>query len=153
MSEEKTSSPSASPSQKDSAEKRRNFYAYTLLASVLAMAVIGLLNIWDAGLSGTFTYKAIATLIVTASLATFLYTLTYNHERKLVKKLGMVTGIAAVGLAGVLLAQIWFDAFQDLILGKIVVTFIIIGLLAAFGIAVADDFFDNKKLKDENYLD
>jgi hypothetical protein len=155
MSEEKTSpsQPPTSPSQEDSPVKRRNFYAYALLGSVLAMAVIGLLNVWDAGLSGSFSYKAITSLVVTASLATFLYTLTYNHERKLVKKLGMVTGIAAVGLAGVLLAQIWFDAFQELILGKVIVTFVIIGLLAAFGIAVADDFFDNKKLKDENYLD
>ena len=134
-------------------EKRRNFYAFTLLACVLAIAIVGLLNIWDVGISGTFSYKAIASAVVLAGLSGFLYTLTYNHDKKLVKKLGMITGIAAVALSVIIIGQIWFDIFQEVIFGKLAFTLLIIGLLAAFGIAMSDDFFENKKLKDENYLD
>ena len=134
-------------------ESRRNIYAYTLLGCVLAIALVGLLNIWEVGIDNSFTFKSITSLIVIAGLSGFLYTLTYNHDKKLVKKLGIATGIAAVALSAVILGQIWFDLFQDIIFGKIAITLIIIGLLAAFGIAMSDDFFENKKLKDDNYLD
>ena len=135
------------------AESRRNIYAYTLLGSVLAIALVGLLNIWDVGLDKSFTFKSITSLIVVAGLSVFLYTLTYNHDKKLIKKLGFVIGIAATALSAMILGQIWFDLFKEVIFAKIAFTLVIIGLLAAFGIAMADDFFENKKLKDENYLD
>lgn len=134
-------------------EKRRNIYAFTLLGCVCAIALVGLLNIWEVGISGTFTYKSIASLVVVAGLSGFLYTLTYNHDKKLVKKLGTVVGIAAIALSAIILGQIWFDMFQDVLFGKMIFTLIIVGLLAAFGIAMADDFFESKKMKDENYLD
>ena len=135
------------------AESRRNIYAYILLGSVLAIALVGLLNIWDVGLDKSFTFKSITSLIVVAGLSVFLYTLTYNHDKKLIKKLGFVIGIAATTLSAMILGQIWFDLFKEVIFAKIAFTLVIIGLLAAFGIAMADDFFENKKLKDENYLD
>lgn len=134
-------------------EKRRNIYAFTLLGCVCAIAFVGLLNIWDVGISGTLSYKSIASLVVVASLSGFLYTLTYNHDKKLVKKLGTVTGVMAAALSVMILGQIWLDLFKEIIFGKLAFTFIIIGLLAAFGIAMADDFFESKKMKDENYLD
>ncbi len=134
-------------------ETRRNLYAYTLLGCVLLIALVGLMNIWELNIGGTLTFKIIGSLAVLGGLSGFLYTLTYNHEKKLVKKLGTVTGVAAVALSVLILGQIWFDAFQDIFFGKLALTFIIIGLLAAFGIAMADDFFESKKMKDENYLD
>jgi hypothetical protein len=134
-------------------EKRRSFYAFTLLGCVLSIAIVGLLNIWDVGISGTVSYKLIASAVVLSGLSGFLYTLTYNHDKKLVKKLGMITGIAAVALSTIILGQIWFDLFQNIIFGKLAFTLLIIGLLAGFGIAMSDDFFENKKMKDENYLD
>lgn len=133
--------------------KRRDIYAYTLLGSVLAIALVGILNIWNVGISGTMTYKSIASFVVIGGLSCFLYTLTYNHDKKLVKKLGFITAIAAITLSAMILGQIWFDLFKEVIFAKIASTIIIIGLLAAFGIALSDDFFENKKLKDENYLD
>lgn len=134
-------------------ETRRNVYAYTLLGCVLTIALVGLLNIWEFAISGNFTFKVIGSLIVIASLSGFLYTLTYNHDKKLVKKLGTLTGASAVALSAIILGQIWFDLFQGIIFGKLAATIVIIGLLAAFGIAMADDFFESKKMKDENYLD
>lgn len=135
------------------AESRRNIYAYTLLGCILAIAAVGLLNVWDVGIGESFTLKSITSLIVVAALSGFLYTLTYNHDKKLVKKLGIVTGIAAVALSAMILGQIWLDLFKEVIFIKIAVTLVIVGLLAAFGIGMADDFFESKKLKDENYLD
>lgn len=132
---------------------RRNIYAFTLISCVLAIALVGLVNIWDLGMSGSLTFKVIGSLVVIASLSGFLFTLTYNHEKKLVKRLGTLTGVAAVALSAIILGQIWFDLFQEIIFGKLAATIVIIGLLAAFGIAMADDFFDSKKMKDENYLD
>jgi len=51
------------------------------------------------------------------------------------------------------LIQTWTSAFDGLIFGKIISTLVVVGLVAAFVMAVFDDFFENKKLKDENYLD
>lgn len=136
-----------------SPESRRNIYAYTLLGSVIAVAIVGLLNIWGAGLAETLSMKIGGSFIVVGGLATFLYTLTYNHDVKIVKRLGNLTGILAVALCGIILAQIWFEPFQEAFFGKISFTLVIIGLLAAFTIAVFDDFIENKRLKDENYLD
>ena len=136
-----------------STEKRRNIYAFTLLGCVIAIALVGILNIWNVGMNESFTFKTVMSLIVVACLSAFLYTLTYNHDKKLVKKLGLITGIAAVALSVMTLGQIWFDLLEIFVFGKIASTLVIIGLLAAFGIAMSDDFFQDKKLKDENYLD
>lgn len=136
-----------------SPESRRNIYSYALLGSIGLIALVGLLNIWGAGIDSSVTVKIFASLAVVAGLSAFLYTLTFNHDVKLVKKLGAFTGIAAAALSAVILAQIWFTAFNEVFFGKLTVTIVILGLLAAFIIAVFDDFFENKKLKDENYLD
>jgi len=134
-------------------ESRRNIYSYTLLGCIGLIALIGLLNIWGAGMDGSVMMKAFGSLSVIAGLSGFLYTLTFNHDIKLIERLGVFTGVAAVSLSGVILAQIWFDAFNDIFFGKLIVTIVILGLLAAFVIAVFDDFFENKKMKDDNYLD
>ena len=134
-------------------QSRRNIYSYALLGSIGLIALVGLLNIWGAGIDSSVTVKIFASLTVIAGLSAFLYTLTFNHDVKIVKKLGAFTGIAAAALSAVILAQIWFSAFNDIFFGKLTVTIVILGLLAAFAIAVFDDFFENKKLKDDNYLD
>lgn len=138
---------------KNSEENRRNIYAYALLGCVVAIAAVGLLNIWGAGISESFTFKSILSFVVVACLSGFLYTLTFNHDIKLIERLGKTTGVIAAILSAVILAQIWFDAFQEIFFGKLSVTLLILGAIVAFIIAVFDDFFENKKLKDENYLD
>lgn len=134
-------------------ESRRNIYSYTLLGCIGLIAFVGLLNIWGAGMDESAMLKIFASLAVIAGLSGFLYTLTFNHDVKIIKKLGNFTGIAAAALSAIILAQIWFDAFNEIFFGKITVTIVILGLFAAFIIAVFDDFFENKKMKDENYLD
>jgi len=134
-------------------ESRRNIYSYALLGSIGLIAFVGLLNIWGAGMDSSLMMKTFGSLAVIAGLSGFLYTLTFNHDVKIVKKLGAFTGIAAAALSAIILAQIWFSAFNEIIFGKLAVTIVILGLFAAFVIAVFDDFFENKKMKDDNYLD
>lgn len=136
-----------------SEEKRRKFYAITVIASIVIISIIGLLSIWDVGLNANFTVKTVISLCILAVLSMFLYTLTYNHDKKIVKQLGYITGIAATAISVLIMGQIWCDMLNEIIFGKIIVTLIIIGGLAGFGIAMSSDFFESKKLKDENYLD
>ncbi|MCI5059641.1 MAG: hypothetical protein MRY79_01060 [Alphaproteobacteria bacterium] len=134
-------------------ETRRNIYAVTLLGSVIALAIVGLLSLWGAGLEETFTIKAVFSFITIAGVSAFLYTLTHNHDIKLIKRLGNLTGILAVIFGGCILGQIWLDMFDEVFFAKFIGSIVILALLIAFAIAVFDDFFENKKLKDENYLD
>lgn len=134
-------------------ETRRNIYSYTLLGCIGLIAFVGLLNIWGAGMNSSAMMKIFTSLGVIGGLSGFLYTLTFNHDIKIIERLGAFTGIAAAALSIVILLQIWFTAFNEMFFGKITITIVILGLLAAFVIAVFDDFFENKKMKDENYLD
>ena len=59
----------------------------------------------------------------------------------------VVTGAALV------LLQMWFHIFNPEIFWKLVVTLVIIGSVASFIIAVKQDLSDEKKLKDDKYLD
>lgn len=134
-------------------ENRRKIYAVSLLVCITAIALIGVLSLWGVAFGDTALFKIMGSFIIVAGLSGFLYTLTFNHDVKIIEKMGALTGVLAVALSGMILAQIWFDAFADIFFGKMVGTIIIAGLLIAFIIAVFDDFFENKKLKDENYLD
>jgi len=135
------------------ADKRNKTYAYTLLGCVLAIAVIGLAGIWGIAPADSTLYKLVASFITIGALSAFLYTLNMGSDQKYSKRLVFIVGGSAIALGVLVLLQTWTSMFDSLIFGKITSTLIVIGLLAAFVMAVFDDFFENKKLKDENYLD
>ena len=135
------------------ADKRGKTYAYTLLGSVMAIALIGLLGIWGLHPEGSILYKLIASFVTVGALSAFLYTLNMGTDKKYSQRLVYIIGGSAISLAILVLLQTWTSLFNDLVFGKIISTLVIVGLLAAFVMAVFDDFFENKKLKDENYLD
>ncbi len=143
------------PKKDATLEKRRNLYAYGLLGCILAIAAIGLAGLW--GLVGledaSLTLKIFLTLIIVGTLSGYLYMLSFQQEEKNKAVLVWVSGAMGIALSGSLLLQIWLDLFNDVIFGKLIMTFIVIGVLSALVIALFDDFFENKKLKDENYLD
>ncbi len=144
-----------SDKKEDNLAKRRNFYAYGLLACILSIAAIGLAGVW--GMldiqDASITLKILITLVVLACLSGFLYTLSFQQEEKNKQILIYVSGAMGIALSASILAQTWFDPFSDVIFGKLIFTFIVIGVISAFVIALFDDFFENKKLKDDNYLD
>ena len=63
-----------------------------------------------------------------------------------------IIGVVLIGAALTLL-QIWFDLFTWIIFWKLIATLVIIGSVVSFIIAVMIDMGDQKKLKDEKYLD
>jgi len=135
------------------ADKRNKTYAYTLLGCVLAIAVIGLAGIWGISPADSMLYKLVASFVTIGALSAFLYTLNMGSDQKYSKRLVFIVGGCAIALGVLVLLQTWTSMFDGLIFSKITSTLIVVGLLAAFVMAVFDDFFENKKLKDENYLD
>lgn len=67
----------------------------------------------------------------------------------------LVKCIVVLVLAGaaLVLLQMWFHIFDATIFWKLLVTLVIIGSVASFIIAVKQDLTDEKKLKDDKYLD
>ena len=145
----------SSDDKNNTLSKRRNAYAYGLLGCILALAGIGLMGIW--GLIGfqeaSITFKLVVTLIVLACLSGFLYTLSFQQEQKNKKILICISGTMGVLLSASIILQVWVSLFNNEVFGQLLMTFIVIGVISAFVIALFDDFFENKKLKDDNYLD
>ena len=134
-------------------DKRSKAYAYTLMGCILAIAFIGLLGIWGLTPLDSSLYKLLASFVTVGALSGFLFTLNAGTDKKISQRLVYIVGGSAIGLALIVLLQIWTSLLDESIFSRIVGTLVVIGLLAAFVMAVFDDFFENKKLKDENYLD
>jgi hypothetical protein len=134
-------------------DKRSKAYAYTLMGCILAIAFIGLLGIWGLTPLDSSLYKLLASFVTVGALSGFLFTLNAGTDKKISQRLVYIVGGSAIGLALIVLLQIWTSLLDESIFSRIVGTLAVIGLLAAFIMAVFDDFFENKKLKDENYLD
>lgn len=62
-----------------------------------------------------------------------------------------ISGILVAGSALVLL-QIWFDLFNDLVFWKLLVTLGILGCLGSFMIAIRQDMDEEKKMKDDKFV-
>jgi len=137
-----------------SIDTRRKTYSRTLIGCILAMTFIGLANVWSPNLMDATLYKVLGTLAIITGLSGLLYTLTFRDgEEKMEKSLVMVIGGVSSALAAMFIAQIWFDALGGILFGKLTTTGIIIAVIAGVLITLKDDFFENKKMKDENYLD
>ena len=55
--------------------------------------------------------------------------------------------------AALVIIQLWTNAFEWLLLGKILGTLTILGGVASFVMASQEDVSSEKKLKEEDYLD
>lgn len=67
----------------------------------------------------------------------------------------LVKCIVAVAVlsVGLILAQMWFTLFAADIFWKLLVTLVLLGGLVSFLIAVKQDLSEDKKLRDDKYLD
>lgn len=63
-----------------------------------------------------------------------------------------IIGVVLLG-AALTLVQIWMGLFESLIFWKLIATLVIIGSVVSFIIAVMVDMGDQKKLKDDKYID
>lgn len=134
--------------------ERRKAYALTFLISGLALGGVGILALWAPDMISGTLGKVTLSLVVALATSATLFMLTFGSEEgKLTRKMVLIIGGCTVTISGILLGQIWFDFLEESVLGKIVLSLVCIGFLAGFVISVWEDFFENKKLKDENYLD
>ena len=63
-----------------------------------------------------------------------------------------IVGIV-LACAALILVQMWVPIFETAIFWKLIVTLVIIGSVVSFIIAVKQDLTDDKKMKDEKFLD
>lgn len=63
-----------------------------------------------------------------------------------------IIGIVVVGVA-LILVQMWFSPFQWFTFWKILATLGLLGGLVSFFIAVKQDITEEKKLRDDKYLE
>jgi hypothetical protein len=63
-----------------------------------------------------------------------------------------IVGLVLTGTALGLL-QLWFSLFAYDVFCKLMITLVVLGVVVSFLIAVKQDLTDNKKLKDDKYLD
>ena len=71
------------------------------------------------------------------------------NTQKIMRFIVMLVLFAAV----LVIIQLWTNAFEWLLLGKVLGTLTILGGVASFVIASQEDVANEKKLKDEDYLD
>lgn len=133
-------------------ENRRKAYAIGFLGSGFALAATGLFIVWSPD-DWSSVFNITLTLLVTLLSSAILFTLSFSQDDRVSKKTVVIIGGCAIALAATLIAEIWFDIFEDSMLFQVVVTLLVIAGAAGFFLSVWDDFFENKKLKDENYLD
>lgn len=55
--------------------------------------------------------------------------------------------------AALFLLELWFDVFNDATFIKLMVTLFVVGMVAAFVMAAKRDLTQEKKLRDDKYLD
>lgn len=63
-----------------------------------------------------------------------------------------IIGIILSGTVLVLL-QMWFSLFDMVFFWKLLVTLVILGSVASFVIAIKQDLTEDKKLKDDKFID
>lgn len=71
------------------------------------------------------------------------------NTQALVKSIVVLTILGAA----LVLAQLWLNLFETVVFVKLLVTLLIVGGVVTFIIAVKSDMSDEKKLKDDKYLD
>ena len=60
--------------------------------------------------------------------------------------------ILVVLTAAMILLQMWFHIFSDVIFWKLLATMVILGGVISFVIAIKQDMAEEKKLKDDKYV-
>lgn len=63
-----------------------------------------------------------------------------------------IIGLAVVA-AALILVQMWFEIFDGLVFFKMLMTLLILGGIASFIIAVVTDMDEEKRLRDDKFID
>lgn len=125
----------------------------SLCAMGILAAVLGLIEMWTYVIEWDVFLKIMGTLLIVGTEISLLMAIDYDMAASRRKWLLMGL-IAMTGVATALItAQIWAQALEWHVFLKIIGSIGIIIFLVGFLLAVAEDFGNNKRLKDQNYVD
>lgn len=132
---------------------RGKFLFFSLLATGVIAALLGIVQMWWEPLIWEIFGKVMVTLLICGTLASFLIAVDYDLPGSKSKTMLAAAVILGLILAGLVLSQIWLEALQWDVFIKLVITDIVLLALVSFLLAVKEDFGTNQKLKDEKYID
>ncbi len=132
---------------------RRKIYGLIFLLSGIAIGIVGISVVWAPNFLDSSALKAMATFGVCASTSAVFFIMTFRNEDLVAKNMAKLIAVCVLGIGILLIGEIWFDILKDTFFGKLLVTLFVLAGLGGFVMAVWDDFFENKRLKDENFLD
>lgn len=126
---------------------------YALMGTGIAGALLGLVQIWTEFLEWDDFVKALITLVITGSVISFLAAVEYDLPAMRSKILFSALVALIVTISGMVIIQLWWVGFSWSAFTKVVVSLAILTGLIAFTLAVCEDFGQNKKLRDKDYID
>ena len=126
---------------------------YALMATGIAGALLGMLQMWTDILEWDDFVKTLITLTIFGSVISFLAAVDYDLPAVRSKVLFAALVALIVTIAGMVIIQLWWVGFQWGIFTKVIVSMGILTALIAFLLAVSEDFGQNASLRDKNYID
>lgn len=117
------------------------------------MAALILTQMWVTHLPEAFVTRMIITIAITGLYGIYIAMVwddaDKSRHRTLLVSLGAFGGIATA----LILYQTWTEAIEWAMFVKILVSILILSGTVSFILAVREDFFDGKRLKDDDYID
>ena len=126
---------------------------YALMATGILGSLLLLAQMWTEFLEWETFVKAVVTLSIAGAVISFITAVDYDLPAVRTKILFVLLVALIVGIAGLIVMQLWWTGLAWELFAKIIVSLGILTALLAFILAVSEDFGQNKILRDKNYID
>ncbi|MEM6671834.1 MAG: hypothetical protein AAF726_03265 [Planctomycetota bacterium] len=130
----------------------RGILAWTFMGSVVSLAAVGLLVLWGSTLGG-LVGEVTLSLLVVAVLSGVLIALTLHRARSQYGWITTAVASLSVALGLLFLAKIWMSGLDHAVFAKLAGTLVILLVVLAFLGAATADLSEDRKLREQNYLD
>lgn len=118
------------------------------LAAMLTVA-----QIWFSALEADDFLKSLITMGICGTLFSFLIAIDYDAPAARSKIIFAALVALAFCGSGLIIIQLWWAAFSWSLLGKTLISMIILTALLSFLMVASEDLGQNKKLRDDKYID
>ena len=126
---------------------------YALMATGILGSLLLLAQMWTEFLEWETFVKAVVTLSIAGAVISFITAVDYDLPAVRTKILFVLLVALIIGIAGLIVMQLWWTGLAWELFAKIIVSLGILTALLAFILAVSEDFGQNKILRDKNYID
>lgn len=125
----------------------------SLCAMGVLAAFLGLIEMWTYVIEWDVFLKIMGTILIAGTEISLLMAIDYDLTAS--RRKWLLLGLVALSALATLLVtgQIWTQWLEWHIFLKIIGSLGIVVFLLGFLLAVAEDFGNNKRLKDQNYVD